>query len=248
MEDELSSKAKLRIEFIGMAFALAVGQVGLEIGEFYSHDFSLYEHPYVLSQLLLGTYVIAASWVGWQKSKSLGHLREIDSTFGKGFIILFVDLFLVICYFILIRSVEKPYEARIASISAKPELFWSLVIFFTYAIWDFLTKAFDFDSSAFKVSWHPKIYFARSYQAFVCIFLIFIIEFFGMDSMNKNVVVITDIYLLLVFILFRGLKEEIKGQLKHPKIIFMKYIVYRVVPILCIVAILANLKFGIISI
>jgi len=248
MSEELTSKAKLRIEFIGMAFALAVGQVGLEIGEFYSHNLSIRQHPYVFSQLLLGTYIIAASWVGWQESKSIGHLEEVNNAFGKGFLILFVDLFLVVCYFIIVKSVEKPYEENYqATVTSRPEIFWSMVIFSTYAVWDVLSKLFDFDSNNFKIKWHLKNYIQRGYQALICILLVILVNNLQSDQHPWNVVLV-DIFLLLVFILFRGLKERIKEPAKHRLVIVLKYAFYRVIPFILILIILINYKYSIVTV
>jgi hypothetical protein len=248
MEDtELTSKAKLRIEFIGMAFALAVGQVGLEIGDFYSHNLKIHRHMYVFTQLLLGTYIIASSWVGWQKSKSRGHLQEIDNTFSKSFIILLVDLFLVICYFIIVKSVEKPYESNYqATVTANPEIFWSLTIFGAYIVWDILTKWFDFDSKTFHFTSHFKEYVGRLYQAPLCFLLLIAIDLTVSEIHDERTVIFADLCLILVFILFRGLKETIREPNKHTMIILLKYFFYIAFPIVGILLYFINFHYRLI--
>lgn len=232
-----SLSTKLRFEFIGMAFALAIAQVGIEIGDFYSHGKSLREFPYVLSHLSCGTYIIASSWVGWNKSKSKGNLEEINNTFGRPFILLLLDLFLVICYFIMVKGVEKPYGQNSLSISASFEVIWAIIIMSTYGIWDIFTKLIDFNSANFQLRFQWKIYFQRAYQAFICLVLLGLI-FLSInieDEISKSNVVLIDIYLILVFVLFRGMKEKISNPDKHFMVKRLKYFFYINLPLLGII-------------
>ncbi len=230
-----NESTKLRFDFIGMAFALALGQVGIEIGEFYSAGLSLRKYPHVLFQLLLGTYIIASSWVGWNKSRSKGNLETIDNTFGKPFLLLLIDLFLVICYFIIIKGVEKPYleDNMNSNITAKPELFWSMVIMATYFIWDIVSKLISFNSKKFKFKVHFKTYLKRAYQAIIC-FSFLIILYNNIAYYNSYNTILIDIYILMVFILFRGLKENIIIVNQHRMTTIIKYFIYRVLPLISI--------------
>src|SRR5690606_1738317 len=120
-----------------MAFALVVGRVGVEFGEFFSYGFRIGDHPYVFSQLVLGTYITASSWVGWQKASSSVNFGETHTTvFGKGFLLLLIDLLLVVCYFIVVRSTEKPWIDPGWKVSLEPEIVWCGIIFSCYALWD----------------------------------------------------------------------------------------------------------------
>ncbi|HBR55366.1 MAG TPA: hypothetical protein DEA82_14740 [Flavobacteriaceae bacterium] len=240
----LNNTNRLRFDFIGMAFALALGQVGLEIGDFYSNNQSIFKHPYVFTQLLLGTYIIAASWVGWNKSASKGHLDPIVNTFGKPFVVLLLDLLMVICYFILVKGVEKPYLEEELKISGLFELFWSLVIIGLYFLWDIVTKLINFNSEKFILKLDTKSFFARGYQAVIC-FVLLLIPFITIkySIVADDNAVLIDIYILSVFILFRGLKEDIKESNKHKSVIALKKILYIGIPICSIMTLLLFIYF-----
>src|SRR5690606_10325630 len=137
---------------------------------------------------------------------------------------LLVDLFLVVCYFIIVKSVEKPYEDDFQStVTANPEIFWSLIIFGAYIVWDILTKWFDFDSKTFHFAFHFKEYAGRLYQAPLCFLILIVIDLTISETHDQKTVILADICLILVFILFRGLKETIREHDKHKVVIILKY-------------------------
>ncbi|GLU44735.1 hypothetical protein [Allomuricauda sp. NBRC 101325] len=243
----MNNSQQLRIDFIGMAFALAIGQVGFEIGEFYSSGLIIWEHPYVFSHLFLGTYIIASSWVGWNRSKSKGTFEVFNGNFGKSFIILLLDLFLVICYFIIIKGVEKPYLNKFSKldISAIIELDWSLIIVVTYIVWDVVSKLFDFDSEKFKFKLNWKQYLARAYQAVLCFILLWLMsnEHDKINSIDE--VFLVDFYILLIFVLFRALKEDFKEDKKHTKVVLIKRLLFIFLPSIIILGIYLRIKFDI---
>jgi len=201
-EKKFEESVKLRFDFIGMMFALAIGQVGLEIGKFYSTNNSLFCCPYVFTHLVLAIFIIASSWIGWKHSKSKGSIQAVEDTFSLSFILLLIDLFLVLCYFIFVSKVDTA-----GTPDSDSEVFWSLIIFSTYFIWDILSKLIiieDHETLRTKIDY--KGFLARGYQSFVCSFIVF----FLIKPMNINVssnrVIIVDLALLCTFILFRGLK------------------------------------------
>jgi hypothetical protein len=198
-------KIKLRFDFIGMVFALAISQVGLEIGDFFKYNISIIHHFYVLSHLILSVYVIASSWIGWQTSKSDGNHQPINNVFDRSFLVLLVDLILVFFYFILVKGVEKPTNNKIIA-ESHTETHWSIWIFLVYVIWDILTKLYIKDKKTLVHKWELEAYFKGSYQAILCILLIyFLIR--PMNTYHSCIkVVLTDLALLCIFILFRGMK------------------------------------------
>jgi hypothetical protein len=207
------SPAKLRFDFIGMAFAFAIAEIGLEIADFYRGGFSFFTYPNVLSHLLLSVYIIASSWIGWQMSQSKGSTESVKDPFTISFLILLVDLFLVICYFIIVRNVNKPTKG-ILSATSLPEIKWSIVIFVTYFFWDILTKLINEDEATRKISITKKEFIAfgkRGYQSLTCIIILwFFVRPMGVDTTIKGVVC-TDFTLISVFVLFRGLKSWSKN-------------------------------------
>ncbi len=202
----IENPAKLRLDFIGMVFTLAITQVGLEIGDFFSKGLSFKDHLYVFTHLTLAVYIIASSWVGWQISKSKGSNEKLTHTFGLPFIILLIDLCLVIAYFVLVKGVDKPLD-KSPRAESYTEYKWSLVIFIIYLIWDIFTKyIFEDEQNNQKIKRDGKKFIRRGYQSFVCILItIFLIQPMTIYS-RPYAVMATDVTLIFIFVLFRGLK------------------------------------------
>jgi hypothetical protein len=77
---------KLRHEFVGMMFAVAIGEVGLQTATLvkasdFPNDFLYFLPAY--SHLILASIAIAASWVGWTKSKSRSGQKDKVSSNGN---------------------------------------------------------------------------------------------------------------------------------------------------------------------
>ncbi|PCH68004.1 MAG: hypothetical protein COC06_10225 [Bacteroidales bacterium] len=229
--------AKLRFDFIGMMFALAIAQVGVELGEFYNQGLSIRDHLYVLTHLLLAIFIISSSWIGWQKSKSKGNKEAIIDSFSLSYIVLLVDLFLVICYFIIVKGVEKP-DSVVQIANGDSEVFWSLVIFGTYFIWDIITKLIDIvdhKTLAWKLRW--KAFFKRGYQAPLCFGIVYFLFKPMVDTDISDSVVILDIALILTFALFRGLKSDHIFQMDNKKAKSIRIFASLIIPALGIVSV-----------
>ncbi len=159
----------LRHTFVGMLFALAIGQAAILFGDLfrvivYDWDFRISIDGFLqtvksddyliiapIGHLLLGVVLVALSWVGWSHSKSGSGSRRIKNVFSIAFLLLIIEVILVIQYFILINSVEidiksfliyKDLKSAIPSVSAAPEATIMLVIFGTYTLWDMISDVF----------------------------------------------------------------------------------------------------------
>jgi hypothetical protein len=198
---------KLRIDFVGMAFGLAIGEIGLEIGKLYDAGIRLRDHWYLGTHILLSIYIIASSWIGWQLSPSQGNKDKLKDSFSIQFVILLIDLLLVICYFIIVQSIGKdPLRP-----SCSTQIFWSKIIFIVYIIWDFFSKCFVEDPVSCKskfINNKPdlKKYLNRVYQAPICLVIIWFIISPISEDHRANAVLCADLLLIFVFVLFRGLK------------------------------------------
>ena len=58
---------RLRREFIGMMFAITVGEIGLQTAALVQAGRPLH-FLVAYSHLFLATFVVAASWVGWSRA------------------------------------------------------------------------------------------------------------------------------------------------------------------------------------
>jgi hypothetical protein len=210
---ETKNEPKLRHEFVGMMFAVAIGEVGVQTASLvragnWVHFLPAYSH------LFLTTIVITTSWVGWTLSPAPGARRDVRSIFNRDFLVLLVDVFLVIVYFILAKTVDVAGEKDVQlNASARPETLWILVIFGTYIFWDVLTKLLDYlenrsetegrEKQSFK-EWFKK-YGIRMFPTIICfVTLIFAKPLF--DRADSPHVLTADLALLSLVLLFRALK------------------------------------------
>src|SRR5579862_6393754 len=116
-----NSEPRLRHEFVGMMFAVTIGEVGLQAAALVQAGHVVHFLP-AYSHLILATVMIAASWVGWTLSPSPGATQDVSGVFQPEFLVLLVDVLLVIVYFILVRRVDFTGEKLIRlTASASPE-------------------------------------------------------------------------------------------------------------------------------
>ena len=215
------SKENLRFEFVEMLFALAIGEVAVEISQAIYLKIGIRENPHIYSHLLLGALIIVLSWIGWQNSKSKGSSLEVESVFSFSFIILLLDILLVTCYFIIVKGAE--FNAIKGTTDITPdislEIIWTLRIFFIYLVWDFVTKFIEHgisktDSNVFKK--HVKVNFQdfwnRTWPTLICILIAFIFYFFQNGNVTKEKALVVDFSLIALFFLFRGLKPDSKNR------------------------------------
>lgn len=128
----------LRFVFVQMLFALTMGELAREAAALVELA-SIRAAPASYSHLALAFILITASWVGWSSSKAPGNQLKVVSIFSWSFVVLMLDVVLVICYFVVVKGVEKPDGNEITA-SAYNETTWILIVFVGYLLWDFLTK------------------------------------------------------------------------------------------------------------
>jgi hypothetical protein len=191
---------RLRRDFVGMMYAVTIGEVGLQAAALVKVGHPWHFLP-AYSHLVLATVVIATSFVGWSVSLEWAQ-RGVPKVFHPEFLVLLLDVSLVILYFILVRSVEFVGEGRSPSIApAERVACWIVVMFVLYLVWDVLT------SIAFKKS----ISLRRSFWEFVAP----TVSCFVLALLARNLVkgadcshlVTSDLALLSLVLLFRALKD-----------------------------------------
>jgi hypothetical protein len=77
--------------------------------------------------------------MGWSTSTAVKEIKA-SRVFDGPFVLLILDLLLVACYFILVRRVDAYDKNGVFQASAAVELFWVMVIFGGYVLWDLLTR------------------------------------------------------------------------------------------------------------
>src|SRR5205823_1317152 len=102
-------RASLRMEFVGMLFALTIAEVAIQVANVVTQGTLDASFLPAYSHLALATAIVATSWVGWSTSKAPGAQQDLDRVFSYPFVVLSVDVLLVIFYFIIVRGVDIDY-------------------------------------------------------------------------------------------------------------------------------------------
>lgn len=199
---------KLRHEFVGMMFAITIGEVGLQVAALVqaghvAHFLPAYAH------LILATTVVAASWVGWSVSLAPGARQDVRGVFQWEFIVLLLDVSLVITYFMLVRTVDFEKDrvsARIDPASTVASLVF--LIFLLYLLWDLVTKVIIYLK---KPDGHwLRLHGSRMIPTVVCLVLARLVwrSVASADLLHR---VSADFALLWLVLLFRALKDLISA-------------------------------------
>lgn len=224
-EDEIKP-SKLRIEFIGMAFALAIGEIGVEIGKLYDKNIRIRDHPFIATHILLVVFITASSWIGWQLSTSRGNMSKLRDPFSLAFLVLLIDLLLVICYFVMGNNIGRAPTKP----SANSEVVFSMAIFFFYCIWDILTKILVEHPSTYKISIVlSKKCLLKVYQAILCLLIIYLFIWPIRNEFTSRGVICIDILLLSVFIFFRALKKAADNGILFTWYVILPIIVFIII-------------------
>jgi len=188
---------KFRHEFVGMMFAVTVGEVGLQTAALVKAKDFLHFLP-AYSHLILATVIIATSWVGWTLSKSRGGQKDVGGIFEREFLILLLDVALVILYFILVRAVDFVGEGETIRLraSARPEASWVWWIFLLYVIWDIVAK-WPVKEKVDRVRMAPSV---------ACLVLASVVWVIVRDADAPHVLT-ADFALLSLILFFRALKD-----------------------------------------
>lgn len=204
--EKIDQEPKLRHEFVGMMFAVTIGEVGLQVAALVqAHRVAHFLPAY--SHLCLASIVIATSWVGWSLSQVPGARQDVKGVFTWQFVTLLLDVFLVITYFILVRTVEfgkANEQPRIDS--AQTVAWWIALMFFVYLLWDCVTKIAVYLNKP-DGDW-MRNYGLRMLPTIIC-FLLSSMIWWEVRNADLLHYISTDMALLGVVLLFRTLKDVI---------------------------------------
>ncbi len=218
------AEPKLRHEFVGMMFAITIGEVGLQAAALVQARHLAHFLP-ACCHLILATVVVATSWVGWSLSAAPGARSEFKRVFQWELLVLLLDVFLVIVYFILVRTIDFGKEATPPRTDpASTVAGWILVIFILYLVWDIFTKVIiswrDRESSKkkfrehFDRSWRRSVG-SRMLPTVVCCALAWL-TWRLVQTADCPHYLTADFALLCVVLLFRALKELVSAYYPAP--------------------------------
>jgi hypothetical protein len=199
------SSTQLHLIFVEMLFALAIGQVAIDVGSLVTLQIQggtgIVTSLPVYFHLLLATMVIATSWVGWRNSRFSG--SQMKNVFSLDFLELLVDVLLVIFYFLLVRLAELPPDSSGAIVpDASPETGMIVVIMVSYVIWDLLSCRTDGRKLRLRV-WASVVCLIVSLSA---------LWMLPLHSHRGTAVILMDMALLGLLFLFRAMKLHDWGQ------------------------------------
>ena len=208
-------------EFVGMMFAVTVGEVGLQVAPLVRAGHWVQFLP-ASSHLFLAFVVIATSWVGWTQSAAPGALKDVTSVFQWEFLVLLLDVALVITYFILVRTVHFEKDQTFPTPdSSSTVAFWVFVIFCQYFLWDFLTKVIiHWEGSGRRKQWlHDSG--SRMGPTILCGLLSLVLWRF-VEAKDSPHYLTQDFALLWLILLFRALKDLVSAWFPKETLSFVK--------------------------
>ena len=227
---DAANSPALRREFVGIMFALAVGEVGLQTAALVqAASGNTIQYLPAYSHLFLALFVIAASWVGWSRTQVASAKTDVHGLFEWAFVVLLLDTAMVVTYFILVRTVDFSDDCRIDP--ASRVAFWHVVIFALYLTWDGVTKVAMYPKPP-KASWwggwrqmgpeklkKQKQIIKRAWPTLICLVLSIMLWrlFVAFDPKHEHLLA-ADFALLSVVLLFRALKGVIPGPKQNAAI------------------------------
>lgn len=200
---------RLRFEFVDMLFALAVGEVATHVSALAKSGMTILAARSAYANLAVAVCLVATSWIGWSNSQSAGHGKAATKVFGLPFVLLGIDVVLVVFYYIIAQGVEMPFSVGgqlVIAPSATSEAFLVFIVFVTYLLWDFISRALMGDE---KFSKNVRVFAARGWISFLCSLpaAYLWLALAGSSEGNANRVVCIDIMLIAIIFLFRAIKE-----------------------------------------
>ncbi|TKJ38298.1 MAG: hypothetical protein CEE38_05945 [Planctomycetes bacterium B3_Pla] len=201
MSDQPESKKQLHLTFVEMLFALAIGQIAIDVSKLIDYraisEQTVWAVIPACSHLFLAAVVISTSWVGWRNSRFCG--TQITDVFTLDYIELFIDIALVVMYFILARAVEIPNSPN-ATISpnASFEAWLVAIIITTYMFWDLI-------SGRGKLK---EKFTQRLWVSFCCTVISWLLVWHGIGGVGTvSAVLFADLCLIALILTFRAMKR-----------------------------------------
>ena len=210
---------RLRFTFVAMLFALTIGEIAIRFAQLVVDKQVSYCHP-AYYHLFLAGFIVVTSWVGWAQSKAPGNVQAINQIFSWEFVVLLIDVFLVVCYFIIAKGAEVPAAKSDIKPSADNETLWVMVVFAGYLLWDILTKVIiKPQSDSGFISRLRSPYFLKNFAVTTgCLLLAVIIRIItrSLGVLSNAGVISIDVALFILVGLFRLLKQLVGREHRAP--------------------------------
>jgi hypothetical protein len=200
---------KVRHEFVGMMFAVAIGEVGIQTAALVHYEHYVGFLPVYL-HLLLATIIIASSWVGWTLTPTKEAQKDLTGVLRIQFLVLLLDVFLVILYFILARAMNTTAgdtDSPHYTFAADADAGWLVGIFVCYLLWDLLTKLPDLVCPKRKQAEADRVAAKKRIKISVVCLILSILVWLLVAKADALHVCWAELALISLVLLFRALKE-----------------------------------------
>lgn len=228
------------LTFVELMFAVAVGDTAAQIAKVVKaidqSGLPIQESLWIVStsfaHLTLAVLVIATSWVGWSHSDATKrYMANLEGIFQESlgfvpsfsFLMLLIDVFLVVCYFILSETAEMPPSdlskiALAVAPSVGQEISWIFVIMVTYFVWNILFAIYEQVQDGKRLLANPR--YTRILLAAMCCALVVLISYLQPTDLSRASALWIDGALLAAVLMFRARlvrKKERKEEKEKPK-------------------------------
>ena len=202
------TRLNLRHTFVAMLFALAAGQIAVSASDLFLggslQDWGTLAASF--THLLLASVVLTASWVSWSVTALDPETEPLQHVFQRPHAVLFLDVSLVILYYMIARSVEFDSDAPTTTVaSAMEEARLLLLIFAVYLVWDLLHDVWKLKSDTKRRD--AFVLVSASLAAIVVAAIVLGVYSLLEDPHNPTSVVFADIALVCTVFGFRAFKR-----------------------------------------
>ncbi len=213
--------AQLHMTFVEFLFSLAAAEIAMRYATVFDTGADWWSWNFLAlnCHLLMSLVLIAASYLGWQKSEiSRRDNSRISSLISWDFLELLLDVILVTIYFILVHLSEIPVLAASAKAGTVPTIVVSLIpealcvpfVFVLYLIWDVISKLPSRIDRKTGKPFGPGRLFRRGRISFIVATMsVTMSAIFWDRAASAEDVIAFDIAVIGLVVLFRELKEHV---------------------------------------
>jgi hypothetical protein len=198
---EIDFEKDLRWLLVSTLYALAIAEIAVQSAKLVAHNKrSRSDTSAVTAHLILVTFVVTTSWVGWTMAvgKEVHPEHHLTNVFSWSYCLLLVDVGLLIFYFVMAKRAGIPESGNEAlTPSAKNASFWLVMVFGGYVLWDLIARLIMHGLSEFQAIAWPTV---------VCFVLAIISWRYVRLVTTHAAMVVADAGMIALILLFRALK------------------------------------------
>lgn len=213
--------ALVHLTFVEFLFSLAAAEIAMRFATVFDTGADWWSWNFLAlnMHLFMSLVLIAASYLGWQKSEiSHRDTSRISSLISWEFLELLLDVILVTIYFILVHLSEIPILQTTAQPESIPTIAVSLIpeavcvpfVFVLYLIWDVISKLPSRIDRKTGKPFGPGKLFRRGRISFIVATMsVTMSAIFWNRAATAQDVIAFDLAVIGLVVLFRELKEHV---------------------------------------